>query len=94
MLRYSEKWVVTINRKEWILDETEKPRLEQAMKNQDRWFKTKKGDILSVAHIETVELNSKQIANQLEEGERSGQTERVLTPDELHKKIEALKERI
>ena len=66
MPQYKEEWCVMINRKATILNEMEKPKLEIAMKNGDRWFKTEKGDILSVNHIESVTLNSKWIKNQLE----------------------------
>ena len=62
---YKEQWVVTINRKEFMVDEDEKPKLEGAMANGDRWFKTKKGNILSVSHIESVTLHDRQIKNQL-----------------------------
>ena len=66
MPQYSEEWSITISRKEFVIDEGEKSKLEKAMQDGDRWFKTKLGDILSVAHIECVVLRSKTIKNQLE----------------------------
>ena len=68
MPQFDEQWLVLINRKEFVLDETEKLKLEHAMKNSDRWFKTNKGDIFSVSHIETVLLHSRTIKNRLEAG--------------------------
>lgn len=66
---YKEQWSVVINRKEFILNEVEKTKLEMGMKNGDRWFKTGKGDIFSISHIESVVLHDRQIKNQLSQGE-------------------------
>lgn len=70
MPQYKEQWIITINRKEFVLDESEKVQLESAMKGGNRWFKTKDGNILSVSHIESVFLHDKRLKNQLPEGEK------------------------
>lgn len=87
MPQYSEQWSVVINRKEFILNEVEKSKLELAMKNGERWFKTERGDILSVSHIESVVLNDRRIKNRLEEGEKQ---EEEVNPE----KVEEIKEKI
>jgi hypothetical protein len=70
MPQYSEKWTISINREKFVIDGEEKLKLEKAMQNGDRWFKTKLGDILSVSHIESVVFRSKEIKNQLPTGEK------------------------
>lgn len=70
MPQYNEQWIVTVNRKEIILNAAEKEKLEYAMRNGDRWFKLESGDILSVSHIESVILHSREVANKLPEGEK------------------------
>jgi len=70
MPQYKEQWIVVINRKEFVIDEIEKVKLEEAMKKSDRWFKTVKGDILSISHIESVTLHSKTIKNGLGAGNK------------------------
>lgn len=87
MPQYSEQWSVIINRKEFILNEVEKSKLELAMKNGERWFKTERGDVLSVSHIESVVLNDRRIKNRLEEGKKQ---EEEVNPE----KVEEIKEKI
>ena len=89
MPKYNEQWIVNINRKEFVIDGNEKLKLEYAMKNGDRWFKISSGDIISVSHIECVTLHSKEIANQLPEGEK--EEENILSPEELHKRLLRIK---
>lgn len=66
MPQSKEQWIVKINRQEFIINGEEKVKLEDAMQRKVKWFKTNKGDILSVNHIESVVLSSREIENQLE----------------------------
>lgn len=88
MLPYKEEWCVMINRKATILNEIEKSKLELAMKNGDRWFKTEKGDILSVSHIESVTLNYRENKNQIEAPKEEKPTqEEMERAEEIKKQI-------
>lgn len=88
MPQYKEEWCVMINRKATLLNEVEKPKLEIAMKNGDRWFKTEKGDILSVSHIESVTLNYRENLNQIEAPKEESPTEEEIA------RVEDIKQQI
>jgi hypothetical protein len=90
MLQNKEQWIITINRKEFVINEVEKSKLEIAMKNGDRWFKTFRGDIISISHIESVVLHSKQIKNQLEAGEKKEELVSDEKWEEFRKKVEKI----
>jgi len=72
--KVKEQWIIKINREEHILNGNEKNRLEEGMKRMDRWFKTEKGNILSISHIESVVLHTREIENQLPEGKKEVET--------------------
>lgn len=57
---YFEEWRIKIGKEEIVIDGEEKKLLERAMKANQRWFTTKKGEVLSINHIETVLLMARE----------------------------------
>jgi len=68
-VRYRESWVVKVGKEAFFLDEKQIVILKEAMKQKERWVSFK-DFILSIPHIECIYLNSREIADQLPEGEK------------------------
>lgn len=66
---FKETWIVRIGKEVFQLDEKQIIVLREAMKRNERWVHFK-NFILSVPHIESIYLLSREIANQLTEGEK------------------------
>jgi hypothetical protein len=88
-INFKEQWIVAIDRKEFVVSKEEREKIISAMKEGKRYVLLDNGTVLSVRRISYLYLHSKEITNQLPEGEKYAN---ALPPDEMTKRIAEIKQ--
>ena len=70
MIKYKEEWIIRCDNQDFITSKPGKDKIVHAMQQNKRFVSLSEKEIISVRHISYIYMSSRQITNQLQEGNK------------------------